>query len=174
MAVTDGWAHHIFRAFEIRFFGKGTIKGEVRNDRFDPRLNAMSTGISDHLQGLATACMNDVNMRPGELGEGHEVMTSLHLDLDGTGGFMPLGAEFSLFDKLSLALGNEVGIFTMGRHDHTELTGEFESLIQLFIVDSKGPLVGEEDLEGGNALLLNKTTQGISIPILKPRYTEMK
>ena len=87
---------------------------------------------------------------------------------------MPLGAEFSLFDELSLALGNEVGIFTMGRHDHTEFTGELESLIQLLIVDSKRTLVGEEHFERGNPLLTNEPTQGISIPILKPRYTEMK
>ena len=60
---------------------------------------------------------------------------------------MILGPRFSRRDQFGLGLRNRNRVFAMRRHDHAQLFGQFQGLKQFFIVDSKGTLVRQKNLE---------------------------
>ena len=67
-------------------------------------------------------------------------------------GLMPLGAGLSLREQALLQPPDELRVLAVRGDDDAELLRQAERLIHLAIVDAEEVLVGEEDLEGADAI----------------------
>jgi hypothetical protein len=109
--------------------------------------------------------VNDVHRSSGRLGEAHEVMNSFSFDSRRAAVMMPFRSGSSACDKLLLRFRHERFVFAMGSSYNSEFLCQFQGLIEFAVVDSKRPLVGEEDLErldpGGDDL--SQLSCGIAI-----------
>src|SRR5262245_9626088 len=109
--------------------------------------------------------MNDIHWGPGHLGEAHEVIHTFGFHPRRATIVVPSRSGSSTHEKLSLRLGDKSFVFAMRGRDNPELLRQFQGLIEFGVVNSKGSLIGEEDLErldsGGHDL--SQLSCGIAI-----------
>src|SRR6516165_8453856 len=80
-------------------------------------------------------------------------MHALRLDEWRPAFMMPFRPRLSFSQEFLLEFKYEIGVFAVGRGDHTELFRQAQRMVELFIGDAKCALVCQEDFEAANATL---------------------
>ena len=150
--VAQGRGHDELGAFEIRFLGVGFVEHEVLNECFDEDVHPALAGGDGFAQGFEAAQMDDVSVRAGHGGEGHEVMHALGLHAGRTAVVVRLRSGAPAGEEFLLQLGDKRFVFAVGGDDDAEFLGQLEGFPQFGVVDSEGAFVGEEDFETADAL----------------------
>ncbi len=123
------------------------------DQRLDRNADAALAGSDRGAQRFFAREMDDVGRGTGELGERHQVMHALGFDRGRAALMVLAGISLAGSEQLLAAFGDERFVLAVGGDDDAELLRELERAIELGVVDAEGPLVGEEDFEGGDAAL---------------------
>ena len=115
-------------------------------------MDAALAGGDGFVEGLLAAEMDDVGVRAGEGGEGHEVVHTFGFDAGRAAVMVGLGSGASGGEQLGLQLGDEGFVFAVRGDDDAEFFGQFEGVPEFGVIDPEGAFVGEEDFEAADAL----------------------
>ena len=88
-------------------------------------MDAARTGGDGFVEGFLAAEMDDVGVRAGEGGEGHQVMHALGFDAGRAAVMVCLGSGASAGEEFHLQLGDERFVFAVRGDDDAEFFGQF-------------------------------------------------
>ena len=145
--VAQRRGHHEFRSFKIGQLRMRLIEQEILDQRLHPDLNAAQAPANRFLEGLLATEVNDIHWSRGHFSEAHEVIHTFGFHPRRAAVVMSFRSGSSAREKLFLRFRNESFVFAMRGSYNSELLRQFQCLIKFAVVNSEGPLVGQEDLE---------------------------
>lgn len=150
--VAQRWGHHILGSLKLGQFSISFIEKKVLDQRFDPDVDTAILGLGGDLKGFIAAKVDDVDVCVVDLCESGEVVSSFGFDAGRAAVIMPLRADLALGDQFFLEFCNDHFVFAVSGGDHSQRLGEFEGVVEFFVIDAKGPFVGQKDLKRRDAV----------------------
>ena len=150
--VAQGWRHNKFGSFEVRFFGAGFVEDEILNECLDKNIHPALAGGNRLAQCFLAAEVDDVSVRAGQGGEGHQVVDALGLNVGRAAVVVRIRSGAAGREKFLLQLRNKSFILAVRGNDNTKFLGQLECLPEFGVIDAEGAFVREEDFEAADAL----------------------